>query len=552
MKSIFRFIVLIAFTTLLLPVSAAPPQTINYQGYLTSPAGAPVNATVAMTFRLYGAASGGGALWTEAQPSVGVSNGSFNVVLGSLSPIPLPFDAPYWFSVAVNGDAEMSPRQPLAGSPYAFRAAVADTVSPVATITGSQVTGAITSATIAGSQVSGSITSATLPGAQVTGSITNATIPAANVTGGSNGTVTSVATGQGLTGGPIFSSGTVSLDASQLLPTTTCGNNQIPKWIGAWQCANDDSVPGGGVFGQILASQLGLPQWTTSPTLSGTLTVQGAIELSGPAAISKNGVRLIAASGGSNFFAGLAAGTPGGGAGNNTAIGEGALSNVSGGSNTAVGRGAGSGTNSGNNNTFIGVNAGNGVGATSGNNIVIGNNAGTVANAGTDSSIYIGNAGNVTDFRAIRIGTVGTQLKAVIAGISGFSTSQPGGAVFIDALGVMGTTNSSRRFKEDIVDMGDTSSALMKLRPVTFHYKAGESGDRTLQYGLIAEEVNDVYPGLVLYAADGQIQSVAYQHLPPMLLNEFQKQQRTLQVQAARLEVLERELREIKSLLGAR
>jgi len=62
--------------------------------------------------------------------------------------------------------------------------------------------------------------------------------------------------------------------------------------------------------------------------------------------------------------------------------------------------------------------------------------------------------------------------------------------------------------------MGEASSTLMKLRPVTFHYKSDKnSNGRTLQYGLVAEEVAEVAPGLVARSADGEIETVFYQHL---------------------------------------
>jgi len=73
--------------------------------------------------------------------------------------------------------------------------------------------------------------------------------------------------------------------------------------------------------------------------------------------------------------------------------------------------------------------------------------------------------------------------------------------------------------------MGDSSSALMKLRPVTFLYKAEyDKGQRTLQYGLIAEEVAAVYPDLVAYDPEGKPYTIKYQYLTTMLLNEVQKQ----------------------------
>ena len=109
--------------------------------------------------------------------------------------------------------------------------------------------------------------------------------------------------------------------------------------------------------------------------------------------------------------------------------------------------------------------------------------------------------------------------------------------MLIDSNGQLGTVSSSRRVKDDIADMDAASSALMTLRPVTFHYKSDQNpSGRTLQYGLIAEEVAEVYPGLVARSADGQIETVLYQFLPPMLLNEVQKQQRTIEALRAQVE----------------
>ena len=76
----------------------------------------------------------------------------------------------------------------------------------------------------------------------------------------------------------------------------------------------------------------------------------------------------------------------------------------------------------------------------------------------------------------------------------------------------------------------------MGLRPVTFYYKADRNPKgRTLQYGLVAEEVADIMPDLVAHSADGQPEAIYSQFLAPMLLNEVQKQQREIKRQAARL-----------------
>ena len=88
--------------------------------------------------------------------------------------------------------------------------------------------------------------------------------------------------------------------------------------------------------------------------------------------------------------------------------------------------------------------------------------------------------------------------------------------------------------------MADASSGLMRLRPVTFRYKKQFSdGSKPIQYGLIAEEVAEVYPDLVARTADGQIETVKYQVLDSMLLNELQKQKeqiRSLEERLAKLE----------------
>jgi hypothetical protein len=78
--------------------------------------------------------------------------------------------------------------------------------------------------------------------------------------------------------------------------------------------------------------------------------------------------------------------------------------------------------------------------------------------------------------------------------------------------------------------MGNATEALMNLRPVTFYYKHEYyNGPRTLQYGLIAEEVAKVFPELVAYNPDGTPYTVRYQFLSSMLLNEVQKQYRRSQ-----------------------
>src|SRR5215813_11435804 len=93
--------------------------------------------------------------------------------------------------------------------------------------------------------------------------------------------------------------------------------------------------------------------------------------------------------------------------------------------------------------------------------------------------------------------------------------------------------------------MGAYSRGLYQLRPVIFRYKEDVQGGR--QYGLIAEEVAKVYPELVTRNANGEVESVRYHEVIPMLLNEVQHQQRQLGAQAQQLSVQAKQLAELKA-----
>jgi hypothetical protein len=220
----------------------------------------------------------------------------------------------------------------------------------------------------------------------------------------------------------------------------------------------------------------------------------------------------------------------------NTALGKHALaSNSSGANNTAVGSAALASNATGNLNTALGEsalasNAGN-------NNVALGESAGLNPTAASDS-IFIGNLGVQADTAVIRIGTQPNQSKTFIAGIRGKTTSTNDAvAVLIDSNGQLGTTSSSRRYKQDIQPMGDASVPLLKLRPVTFRYKKSYGdGTKPIQYGLIAEEVAEVFPDLAAFNKDGTAETVKYHLLPALLLNEYQRQQKTIAAQAVQTE----------------
>ncbi len=227
-------------------------------------------------------------------------------------------------------------------------------------------------------------------------------------------------------------------------------------------------------------------------------------------------------------------------------------------SNTMSGAEAGSAVTSGGSNVLLGYRTGvvyhpkvssvpeywTGI-TTGSNNIAIGDSAGSLLTTGS-YNIDIGHVGVDAEASTIRIGTA--QTATYIAGING-ATSTSGTAVFVNSDGKLGTTTSSIRFKEDVQEMGAASSRIFGLRPVTFRYKKEQGGGGT-QFGLIAEEVDQVIPEMTVRDKDGQIQTVAYQMLPPMLLNEVQKQQKTIEALHSEIENLKAQLAEIRTLLA--
>lgn len=230
----------------------------------------------------------------------------------------------------------------------------------------------------------------------------------------------------------------------------------------------------------------------------------------------------------------------------NTATGVSALANNGNGKlNTAAGWNA-LYFNSGSDNTAIGAFAlqNNGSG---GGNIALGIEAGLYLTTGSNN-IEIGNVGTAGEANTIRIGTESTQAATYIAGIFG-ATVTGGCSVVVASTGQLGCVTSSARYKSDVRDMGDASDRLMNLRPVTFVYKTDATGAQ--QYGLIAEEVEKVYPELVVHGADGRVETVAYQMLPAMLLNEVQKQARASRQLASQLQQKDEEIATLQRRVAA-
>jgi Chaperone of endosialidase len=198
----------------------------------------------------------------------------------------------------------------------------------------------------------------------------------------------------------------------------------------------------------------------------------------------------------------------------NTAVGWEALSsNGIGGANTAIGRLALSSLAAGNGNTAIGHSAL--INCTGAGNIAVGSAAGD----------DVTTASNV-----ICIGSLGANVNnsCFIGFIRGIQTvNNDAIPVLIDSAGQLGTISSSRRFKDDIMPMDKASEAILALNPVTFHYK-NDKTDRP-EFGLIAEEVAEVNPDLVVRDGNGEIYTVRYDQVNAMLLNEFLKEHKKVE-----------------------
>jgi trimeric autotransporter adhesin len=209
----------------------------------------------------------------------------------------------------------------------------------------------------------------------------------------------------------------------------------------------------------------------------------------------------------------------------NTAIGERALfNNTIGFGNIAVGNGALSNNSSGNNNIALGAFAG-----------------GAVSTA--NSVIAIGALGQNVD-NSCFIGQIYTNIQPQVG-------TDPD-LVTINSSGRLGRANvSSRRYKHDIQPVDKASEVIYTLKPVSFRYNKEYDATQTLAFGLIAEEVAEVNPDLVGRNPEGRPESVRYEQINAMLLNEFLKEHRQVEEQARKIQEQQATIAELRSELKA-
>jgi hypothetical protein len=235
------------------------------------------------------------------------------------------------------------------------------------------------------------------------------------------------------------------------------------------------------------------------------------------------------------------------GSGNNAQGFQAMYSNTTGSNNSAIGDGALYSNTTGIGNNAVGLTSLENM--TAGNrNTAVGNNAGLLLSTGSYNT-YIGwqvgpaSVGSTENY-VTRIGVTYADPNVNVAPttfITGIYTSPVAGGipVVVNSAGQLGFAGSSERFKTDITPLGPRTGRLTELRPVSFHVKSDPSG--AIQYGLIAEEVDKVYPELVIRDKDGKIQGLRYDELAPMLLNEMQKQQQVNAEQSAKIASLEQQ-----------
>jgi hypothetical protein len=221
----------------------------------------------------------------------------------------------------------------------------------------------------------------------------------------------------------------------------------------------------------------------------------------------------------------------------NVAIGEGALGHNTGSGNVAVGfqalfNNTTSGTPNQNTSQAVGFQAlfkqqdgmsNNGFGwhalynnVSGDNNTAIGHAAGLNITGNGNVDVGAGVGGVAGENNTTRIRNIGT-------------TQLTGQMVVVDADGKLGYVASSRRYKDEIKPMDNDSEALFALKPVSFRYKGDIDPDHAKMFGLIAEEVAEVNPDLVLRNAKGEVDTIRFDSINAMLLNEFLKQHRKVQ-----------------------
>lgn len=465
MRKLFLVTVVGAFMMAANLCWAGIPHLIHYQGMLTDDAGEPLNESLDLTFRIYDDSTGGTLKWSETQYGISVTNGLFNVNLGDSVAIDLPFDQDYWLEIEVGVYGSLSPRTRLTSVGYAYRAETADTAAYA-----QQSAAADSDWTIDGtdmySAVSGNVGIGTSSPATKLDVVGDININSVYKIGGKrvldhSGTKSiSLGVGAGVTS---THSGTFVGDSAGY--SNTSGHENTFLGTGAGYSNTEASA------NTFLGCEAGRDNQ----------------------------------SGNSNTFLGAYTGWKNTTGNDNTFLGKGAGQfNTEGWSNTFVGWGAGEDNTTGSDNVYIGWYAGNNADTGSGN-VFIGYYAGG-GEIGSNK-LYIANGQNSS--KVLISGDFSTG-DVVMPNLNSGTVGQPvlwsGDTLYVES--------SSRRYKENIRGLGIDPSLIFQLDPVRFDWKRTGQED----IGLIAEDVDQVIPDLVIYDTEGKPESVKYDKVAIYLL----------------------------------
>lgn len=315
---------------------------------------------------------------------------------------------------------------------------------------------------------------------------------------------------------------TVTLGSTNTTSGTTvqAGSNGITL-TGAVTSANAITITAGALTttaGDMINTAGNITLGATTSSTQGTLKIGGNRFLHAYGAVADNNTFLGSLAG--NYTLTSATAT------NNTGIGKSALIALTlGTQNVALGVQAGLGLTTGVNNQLIGVNCAYQL-TTGSYNQLLGNLAGSAYTGAESSNILIGNnvTGTVGESNVMRIGTgtgtaAGNLNATFISGIFGKTVGVSGIPVVVDNANQLGTVVSSIRFKENVTEI--KYSKVLELNPVNFIYK--DDKNKNINLGLIAEEVNEIMPELVVKDEEGIPFTVKYHELPVLLLYEIKK-----------------------------